>query len=173
MPISFAPRLGMILLALVLLSNAASAAEPSGCAAFKWPIDRERAVLTAPNPGQLASGVELAAPPPTAIALSLRPTVAANLPTPPERASTPDRFAGFLRIKQVAKPGTYTIALASGGWVDLMQGGSLLKPSAFSGATDCEGLRKLVRYELSAEDVLLQISGVGADTITLAILPAD
>jgi len=61
----------------------------------------------------------------------------------------------------------------SGGWVDVVQDGRTSKPTAFSGATDCEGLRKLVRYELAAGELLLQISGVSADTITLAILPAD
>ena len=105
--------------------------------------------------------------------LSLRSTSDAALPTPPERVSAPDRFAGFLRIKQLAKPGTYTIALSAGGWVDVVQDGRTSKPIAFSGATDCDGVRKLVHYELAAGELVLQISGVSADTITLAILPAD
>ncbi|MFC0243051.1 hypothetical protein [Rhodopseudomonas telluris] len=153
--------------------NFAMAAKPSGCAAFKWPVDRERALLSAADPTELASGAELPAPPATAIALSLRPGADAALPTPPERASAPDRFAGFVRIRQVEKAGLYTIALASGGWVDAVQNGHLLKPAEFSGATDCEGLRKLVRYRLAAGDLTLQFSGVGANAIRFAIVPAD
>lgn len=167
-----ATRLAIILSA-VLCSAAASAAEPSGCAAFKWPVDRERAALTTPDPTLIASGTELAALPTTALALTLKPGGEAALPMPPERAPSPERHAGFLRVKQIAKGGTYTIALSAGGWVDVAQAGRTLKPSEFSGATDCEGIRKLVRYQLSAGEALVQISGVGADTIRLAILPAD
>ena len=86
--------------------------EPSGCAAFKWPIDRERALLTA-EPASVASGAELQAVPATAIALKLHPAADAALPAPPERAPAPDRYAGFVRIKQIAKAGTYTIALSA------------------------------------------------------------
>ncbi|MBI5132465.1 MAG: hypothetical protein HZA66_23740 [Rhodopseudomonas palustris] len=158
---------------LVVIASAASAAEPSGCAAFKWPVDRERAMLTAPDVTRLDTGAELAAPPTTAMKLVLRPTAEAALPTPPERGSATDRFAGFLRIEKIAKPGNYTIALSSAGWLDVVQDGKLLKPTAFSGATDCAGIRKLVRYELGAGKLLLQISGVDSDAIVLAILPVD
>ena len=51
--------------ALLLLGTvpAFAAEEPSGCDKFKWPIDRERAALTAPNRAKLASGSEQAAVP--------------------------------------------------------------------------------------------------------------
>jgi hypothetical protein len=170
---SLAARAAIVLLLLTSQISIASAAEPSGCAAFKWPVDRERALLTAAAQTQLSSGADLTSLPTTAIALSLRPTADAALPTPPERPPAPDRFAGFLRIKQIAKPGAYTIALSTGGWVDVVQDGHPLKPIAFSGATDCDGIRKLVRYELTAGELLLQLSGVGEATSTLAIIPAD
>jgi len=40
-----------LLIALVLLGTASvrAAEEPSGCDKFKWPIERERAALTAPD----------------------------------------------------------------------------------------------------------------------------
>jgi len=173
MMIALTARRLLFLALFVLIASAASAAEPSGCAAFKWPVDRERAMLTAPNVTRLDTGAELATPPTTAMKMVLRPTAEAALPTPPERVSAADRFAGFMRIEQIAKPGIYTIALSSAGWLDAVQNGKLLKPTAFSGATDCDGLRKLVRYELSAGALLLQISGVDNGAIALAILPVD
>ncbi len=166
------PLATSIPIGLGLWISAAAAAEPSGCAAFKWPVERERALLTAAA-AQVASGAELASLPADAITLALRPGADAALPTPPERPAPPDRFAGFMRIKQIEKPGLYTIALSAGGWVDALQNGRSLKPADFSGATECDGLRKLVRYRLAAGELSLQISAVATNTIRLAIVPAD
>ena len=54
-----------------------------------------------------------------------------------------------------------------------MQDGHFLKPKAFSGATDCEGIRKTMKYELSASPLVLQISGAREDSVSIAILPAE
>ena len=56
-----------MLVALLLLAAAPvwAAEEPSGCDKFKWPIDHERAALTAPDRVKLDSGSELAALPST------------------------------------------------------------------------------------------------------------
>ncbi|WBU31272.1 hypothetical protein OOZ54_07190 [Rhodopseudomonas palustris] len=173
MSIARARQAAIILIFLGLSTIAASAAEPSGCAAFKWPIDRERASLSATDKTQLASGQTLDALSTRAIVLSLKPAAEATLPKAPERSSAPERFAGFVRIKQVDKAGTYTVALPSPAWIDAVQAGHTLKPSGFSGATDCTGIRKMVRYELSAGELLLQVSGVSTETIALAILPVE
>ena len=62
-----------LLIALLLLgaASALAAEEPSGCDKFKWPIERERAALTAPDRVKLASGGELAALPATGMTLAL------------------------------------------------------------------------------------------------------
>ena len=59
------------------------------------------------------------------------------------------------------------------GWVDVVQDGHFLKPRAFSGATDCDGIRKTVKYEMSASPFVLQISGIQSNSISVAILPSD
>ena len=41
----------------------------------------------------------------------------------------------------------------------MVQDGHALKPKAFSGATDCDGIRKTMKYEISASPFVLQISG--------------
>ena len=164
-----------LLVALLLLGAgpAWAAEEPSGCDKFKWPIERERAALTAPDRAKLASGSELAALPSSGVTLALVTPADAKLPTPPERAPKEGTFAGFASIKAAPKAGLYTVSLSSGGWLDVVQDGHFLKPKAFSGATDCDGIRKTVKFELSAAPFVVQVSGTKEDSISIAILPAE
>jgi hypothetical protein len=67
----------------------------------------------------------------------------------------------------------YTVSLSVGGWVDLVQDGHFLKPKAFSGATDCDGIRKTMKYELAASPLVLQVSGTREDAVSVAILPSE
>jgi hypothetical protein len=164
-----------LLIGLALLGTAPawSAEEPSGCDKFKWPIDRERAALTATDRIKLVSGGELNALPSTGMTLALRAPAEAKLPSPPERAPKEGTFAGFATFKNPPKAGIYTVSLSAGGWVDVMQDGHFLKPKAFSGATDCDGIRKTMKYEMSASPLVLQISGAREDSVSIAILPAE
>jgi len=141
-----------------------AAEEPSGCDKFKWNIDRERAALTAPDRVKLAS---------TGMTLALLAPAEAKLPSPPERAPKDGTFAGFASIKSAPKAGIYTVSLSAGGWVDLVQDGHFLKPKAFSGATDCDGIRKTMKYEIAASPLVLQVSGTREDAVSVAILPSE
>jgi hypothetical protein len=162
-------------IAFVLLGAvpAWAAEEPSGCDKFKWNIDHERAALTAPDRTKLASGAELAAVPSTGMTLGLSAPAEAKLPTPPERAPKEGTFASFTSFKNPPKAGIYTISLSAGGWVDLVQDGHHLKPKAFSGATDCAGIRKTMKYGISASPFVLQVSGTKENSISIAILPSE
>lgn len=164
-----------LFLALMLFAAvpATAAEEPSGCDKFKWNIDHARAVLTAPDRVKLASGSELATLPATGVTLSLAPPAEAKLPTPPERAPREGTFAGFTKLSSAPKAGIYTISLSAGAWLDLVQDGHPLKPAAFSGATDCDGIRKTVKYEISASPFVLQVSGAKENSISIAILPSE
>jgi hypothetical protein len=164
-----------LLIAFVLAGTSAAwaAEEPSGCDKFKWSIERERAALTAPDRIKLASGGELTALPSTGILLGLRAPAEAKLPSLPERAPKEGTFAGFANIKVAPKPGIYTVSLSTGGWVDLMQDGHFLKPTGFSGATDCDGIRKTMKYQISASPFVVQISGSKEESVSVAILPSE
>jgi hypothetical protein len=165
-----APLIGLLLLGT---APAWSAEEPSGCDKFKWPIDRERAALAASDRIKLVSGDELNALPSTGMTIALRPPAEAKLPSPPERAPKEGTFAGFATFKSPPKAGIYTVSLSAGGWVDVMQDRHFLKPTAFSGATGCDGIRKTMKYEISASPFVLQISGAREDSVSIAILPAE
>ena len=163
-----------VALTLLTTTSAAWAAEePSGCDKFKWNVDHERAALTAPDRAKLTSGSELAALPATGVTIALVAPADAKLPTPPERAPKEGTFAGFTKISSAPKAGTYTISLSSGAWVDVVQDGHFIKPAAFSGATDCDGIRKTMKYQLSASPFVLQISGARENSLSLAILPSE
>ncbi|WP_409998569.1 hypothetical protein [Bradyrhizobium sp. SZCCHNR1002] len=161
-----------LLLGLVT-SSAARAAEPSGCDKFKWDITRERAALTATDRQKLDSGADLAGLPAQGISLSLRPFPDAKLPAAPERAPKEGSFAGFIRTRTAPKAGIYTVSLSAAAWIDVVQDGKVLRPIAFSGATDCDGIRKTVKYDLGAQPVALQISGAPEAAISVAILPTE
>src|SRR6202521_4142772 len=163
----------VIALLLLAIAPAWAAEEPSGCDKFKWNIDHERAALTAPDRARLASGAELAALPSTGMILALMAPGDAKLPTPPERAPKEGTFAGFTSVKGAPKAGIYTVSLSAGGWVDVVQDGHFLKPKAFSGATDCEGIRKTMKYEISASPFVLQVSGTREDSVSVAILRSE
>jgi hypothetical protein len=163
----------LVALTLLVAAPAIAAEEPSGCDKFKWNIDHARAALTAPDRAKLTSGSELAALPATGVTLSLIAPADAKLPTPPERAPKEGTFAGFTKFPSVPKAGSYTVSLSTGAWIDLVQDGHFLKPTAFSGATDCEGIRKTVKFDLSASPFVIQISGARENSISLVVQPSE
>jgi hypothetical protein len=163
-----------LLITLLLLGTPALAAEePSGCDKFKWPIERERAALTAPDRLKITSGADLNPTLPVAAIMSLRPSAEAKLPTTPERMPAANTFSGFAAFKNALPPGSYTINLSAAGWIDVVQDGKFLRSATSSGVRGCEGIRKSVKFEIPPKPFTIQISGVEADSISLAIVPAS
>jgi hypothetical protein len=146
--------------------------EPIGCDKFKWPLDKERATLTGTDLPKMASGDRITWPIPWATILTLVPLADAKLPVPPELApKSPASFAGFLRVAAPAKAATYKVTLSSEGWVDVVQDSHAVKSVAFSGATGCEGVRKSVKFELTAQPLTIELSGVPSDSLGIAVSP--
>ena len=162
-----------VALTLLAAAPAFAAEEPSGCDKFKWNIDHARAALTAAGRAKLNSGSELTALPAPGVTIALVAPADAKLPMPPERAPKDGTFAGFARFPAVPKAGSYTVSLSNGAWIDLVQDGHFLKPTAFSGATDCEGIRKTVKFDLTAAPFVLQISGVRENSLSVVIQPSE
>jgi hypothetical protein len=162
---------GLTLAALVAaLPVLAAAEEPSGCAAFKWPIERERAALAAAGKPAIANGGALAYD--VAATLELTPLAEAGLPHAPERApKSGQSFAGHFALPAPAKAGTFLVTLASPGWVDVVDNGAFLHAKGFSGAVGCEGARKSVRFDLPAHPLDIQLSGVKDAEIAVIVSP--
>lgn len=160
-------------ISLLLLSAApAWAADPVGCEQFKWPVTKERALLTTPELPSMNSGVDAPTLPPLAATLALKPEADAGLPKPSQRAQKPGTFAGYLRLGQIPA-GSYAISVSDYAWIDVLQDGNYLKPTDSSGVSGCNGIRKILKFDLAAGSTTVQISGVVAKTIKLAVTPSS
>ena len=163
-------RTAIIAAGLAALISPALAQEPVGCDKFKWPVELETAALRSSDLKTVASGTDLAALP-FAAKITLKPPKDAALPTPPERAPKDGTFAGFLSSKGVAA-GVYSVSLSASAWLDIVQDGQFLKAKSFSGVQGCDGIRKVVKFELTGAPFTLQLSGVAGDRIAVAVMPA-
>ena len=142
--------------------------EASGCDHFSWPIDRERAWFEDSNLTHRASGVRLSKID-RAVDLALQPTKDVKFFLAPERAPKPDSYSGDVTFRGVPRPGTYQVTVSDEAWIDVFQNGARMKSTAFTGAKDCPGVRKSVRFELAPGDlVLVQISNAAKDEIKVA-----
>jgi hypothetical protein len=156
--------------ALAAAPGFAAAQEGSGCGAFRWSVDHERAALVRPDKPSLANGGALAYD--VAMTLALAPLSTAGLPTAPERApKSPQSFAGHFTLDAPAKPGVYKMTISSEGWIDVLDAGNYLHPIAFTGARACDGARKSVKFDLPARPAVVQLSGVADKQISIFVSP--
>jgi hypothetical protein len=148
----------------------AQAEEPHGCDKFQWPIVHEQDALNAPGVAKLAAGGTLTVD--TAASLNLAPLAQARLIMPPERTPTQTAsFAGIVELDTPRKEGVYKVTISTEGWIDVIQGGEYIKPTAFTGAMDCPGIRKSVKFPLRAKPVTIQLSNVRGPLISLIVTP--
>jgi hypothetical protein len=160
----------LIAVALIAAPGLAPAQEGSGCGGFRWPLDRERAALVRADKPSLPNGGALGYD--AAATLGLQPLSAAGLPKVPERPPrSTNSFAGHFTMSAPAKPGVYRVTISSEGWIDVLDGGAYLHPIAFTGAKECEGARKSVKFDLPARPLALQFSGVPGDQISVIVSP--
>jgi hypothetical protein len=163
-------RISLAALALLIATPAWSptwAQEPSGCDKFKWPLDKERAMLSHAAP--IASGGELPATLTAAVKVALLPVADAKLPVAPSRGPKPDTYAGFVRITAPVKAGSYKVTITDNAWVEVVQDGQNLKTGAFSGVHGCEGLRKSVKFDLTAAPFIVTLSNMTAKEIGVVV----
>jgi len=163
------------LCALLLLGNTLAEAQgPPACDQFAWPLAQERAWFAAADIAVLQSGSTAPAFPDKALVLDLRPTDSVAFPLPPGgKAKAPNTFGGAISFAGIPTAGLYQVTLSDEGWIDVIQDGRALHAEAHTGKRDCPGVRKSVRFHLSAAPTVIQLSGVAAATIRIAIRPAE
>jgi hypothetical protein len=147
-----------------------------GCESFKWPLDKERAAFDDAALEKVASGAARGALKEQAFALALVPVVDVAYTLPPakkKKDAGAAAFGGMLAFAAPEKPGIYQVTLSGEGWIDLVQNGAALDSADHSGAKNCPGLRKSVRFNVGAAPVALQVSGVPGDSIKVAIRPVE
>jgi hypothetical protein len=88
----------------------------------------------------------------------------------PGKPTLPDNAqAGLVRF-QSGKAGRYRVAMTSGHWIDVVDGGRIIKSRDFQGARGCERPRKIVEYDLPANrELTLQLSGASNATVLLTV----
>ena len=159
------------IMAILLASSAALAAEPHGCDKFAWSIAKAQLLLAKPIP---PAGVPADRDAGMAVSLPLKPLTDAGLKYPPERKPTDAKsFAGSVEFAGAKQAASYAVTLSAAAWIDLVQDGKYLKPVAFTGALDCAGVRKSVKFAIGPDPFTLQLSGVPSGTINLVVTPAE
>jgi hypothetical protein len=167
-------RATLVICCALLLTSHASAQEPAGCGGFKFPIDKERALLASTRPIDARSGASIETGIGTAVALTLAPFAEAKLPQAPERApKDAGTFAGSVRMAAPPGEGAYRVSLSAEAWIDVVQDSRYVRSGAFSGAVGCDGIRKVVVFNLALAPFVVQFSGVKSPSITMAITRAD
>lgn len=168
-------RLAAVAAACLLPLNA-DAAEPGGCEAFAWPIATELQWLKATDSESVVSGGTLKEPPAKAIALSLLPMDEVKFTAEQSRRrkeADKTQFGGTVTFESIGEPGIYQISLPVRSWVDVVQDGKTLKSAAHTGKTDCDGVRKSVRFSMGEGPVTVEISGIPSDTVKFVIRRGD
>ncbi|MBV9556605.1 MAG: hypothetical protein JO254_05965 [Pseudolabrys sp.] len=160
-----------LIFAALLIATPALAQEPVGCDKFKWPLDREKAMLATAAPAP--SDGMIAAPLASAYKVTLAPYDSAKIPNTPSRPPKAGSMAGTVTVASPPQAGTYKISLDQGAWIDVFQKGQEVKSGAFSGAQGCDGIRKSVKFNLAAEPLTLLITGTTASAISFVITTDD
>jgi hypothetical protein len=170
---SFAMLRPSLFIAALIISLGPVAAE-DGCEKFAWSVARERAAFAASDKTTALASDTLTALPPGALVIRLQQGGQAAFDMPPERKPRTEPWhGGMVRLPALAKPGIYQITLSDDAWIDVIQNGRYARSVGSTGRSDCPGVRKSVRLDLDASPIVLQVSGVAAETIVIAIGPVQ
>jgi len=158
----------------ILFNPARGAEDTSGCDKFAWSIVREHGWFAASDKPVIAAGSMLSSFPRGAFVLDLQPGTRASFTRPPERAPKSEGwFGGAVWLPAIERPGIYQVTLSEEAWIDVVQDDRFARSIGSSGRRDCQGLRKSVRFELSAAPAVLQLSGAAAESVAVAITPVE
>lgn len=152
-----------------------SAAGTGGCESFEFPLVAELEWMRRETATPVAAGATLRAPPAEAMTVTLLPMADVTFPVPPEGRKGEDAtlHGAVIQFESIAAPGLYQIALSHKGWIDAVQDGVTVKSTAHTGKSDCEGLRKAIRFELKSGPLTVQLSSVHAPQIRLTVRKVD
>lgn len=90
--------------------------------------------------------------------LALTPSTDAKFEVTPTKPPATGTFSGVVRF-DVAKAGTYRVALGGPLWIDVVQGGKALTSVAHAHGPACSPVKKMVDFALPAGRYALQLSG--------------
>lgn len=153
---------------IVLAGTNFALAADSGCDAFKWPVAREQALF--PAAPAVQSGVALTVG--QAVDFSLAAVDTISFEVPPDREPAAGTFGATASVT-VPPDGELQFSLSDEAWIDVVQDGRTVKSAAFSGVKTCPGIRKSVRFKLSAGPATVQLSGAKKPDLKVAVLTPE
>lgn len=146
--------------------------QPACDAAKPAPLPPELAAWTTPAPLAAANNpadagkATLAIGKAAAATLPATPTVTYALR--PEKPGGSVSYGGIFAV-DVAKAGTYTIALSTGAWIDVVRDGKALTSTAHGHGPACTTVRKMVAFPLEPGRYLIQIAASGAPDLGIMV----
>ncbi|KUM26183.1 hypothetical protein AU467_03275 [Mesorhizobium loti] len=158
----------VISLFAILAGICSAMAADAGCDTFKWPVTREQALFPAAPAAQ--SGADLTVGQAMDLALVAVDTI--SFEVPPERAPATGTFGATANVT-VPPEGELQFSLSDEAWIDVVQDGHAVKSTGFSGVKTCPGIRKSVRFKLSAGPATVQLSGAKKETLKVAVLAPE
>jgi len=158
----------VVTLFAILAGTSVAVAADTGCDAFKWPVAREQALFPAAPAAR--SGAELTVG--QAVDFSLAAVDAISFEVPPEHAPAAGTFGATASVT-VPPEGELQFSLSDEAWIDVVQDGHAVKSSAFSGVKTCPGIRKSVRFKLTAGQATVQLSGAKKADLKVAVLTPE
>ncbi len=100
--------------------------------------------------------------------LALKPSAGVSFEVTPTKAPAADTFSGVVRF-DVAKAGTYRVALGGAAWIDVVQSGTVLTSTAHAHGPVCSPVKKMVDFALPAGRYALQLSGAKTAELSVSI----
>jgi hypothetical protein len=100
--------------------------------------------------------------------LALKPSAGVSFEVTPAKAPAAETFSGVVRF-DVAKAGTYRVALGGAAWIDVVQSGKVLTSTAHAHGPACSPIKKMVDFMLPAGRYALQLSGAKTAELPVSI----
>ena len=154
----------------------ALADEADGCSHFSWDVSHELKVMkqtaapvtAATKPGMQAPLLRID----KLYELKLAAQSGVTYSAKPAKPAASDSAQGGLVRFHVDEAGLYRVSISSGHWIDVVDGGQLVKSKDFTGSHECARPHKIVEFELPAnKDLVLQLSGSTESSVVTAITP--
>lgn len=111
--------------------------------------------------GEIAAG--------QAARVKLEPVGAVRFAVAPEKRGNDASFGGGVSLT-IAESGTYRVALATPGWIEVVGADGAIASSAHSHGPECTGIRKMVDFPLTPGTYTMQIAANPTAQTTLLVV---
>ncbi|WP_189644373.1 hypothetical protein [Mesorhizobium sp. M9A.F.Ca.ET.002.03.1.2] len=152
----------------ILTGTSVAMAGDAGCDTFKWPVTREQALFATAPAAQPGTALTVG----QAMDFTLAAIDTVSFEVPPEHAPAAGTFGATASVT-VPPEGELQFSLSDEAWIDVVQDGHAVKSAGFSGVKTCPGIRKSVRFKLSAGPATVQLSGAKKADLKVAVLTPE